>query len=152
MTSAAHHEHSFESDTDRRPLVSEAAMSPVLHTPTTGLLGLALDAASLRQQVHGLNVARAGQPGQPLLQVSFEAQLERARRSLARDGNVSTDSLAGVSPQVETMPVANAQTGATQLDTETLKLAENAVHFQALLRGLSRHLGVLAQAVGDGRR
>jgi flagellar basal-body rod protein FlgB len=126
-------------------------LSPVVHTTTTRVLSLALDAAAMRQQAHALNIARAGIAGQPSLQVNFEAQLERARYSLEREGRVSGDSLAGVSPRLEARPVGGNQ-DAPHLDAETLRLAQNTVQFQALLRGLDRHLGTLAQAVGDGRR
>ena len=128
-----------------------AALTPVVHTMTTRVISLALDAAAMRQQAHALNIARAGVAGQPSLQVNFEAQLERARSSLEREGRVSGDSLAGVSPRLEALP-AMADQDMPQLDTETLRLAQNTVQFQALLRGLERHFGMLAQAVGDGRR
>jgi len=128
-----------------------AAFTPVLHTTTTRVISLALDAAAMRQQAHALNIARVGVTGQPSLQVNFEAQLERARYSLGREGRVSDDSLAGVSPRLEALPAGGDQ-DAQQLDAETLRLAQNTVEFQALLRGLNRHFGMLAQAVGDGRR
>jgi flagellar basal-body rod protein FlgB len=39
-----------------------------------------------------------------------------------------------------------------QLDAEMSELARNAVEYQALVQGLSRHLGLMALAAADGRR
>jgi flagellar basal-body rod protein FlgB len=39
-----------------------------------------------------------------------------------------------------------------QIDEQMVELARNSVHFQALVKGLNRHLSILAAAVSEGRR
>lgn len=115
---------------------------------TTAVLQLALDAAAMRQSAHVQNLANISTPGYRPLQVDFESRLDGARRSLARQGTVDAASLSGSNPQFVQI---DRQT-APELDAESLRMAGNAVHFQALLRGVSRHLGVLGLAAADGKR
>jgi len=121
-------------------------MDHSVHTITTAVLQLALDAASLRQAAHGQNIANAGTAGYQPVQVDFESRLEAARLSLARDGRVAPDTLASATPRLAMLdrPI--------EFDSEALRLAQNAVHFQALLRGVSKHLALLGLAAADGRR
>lgn len=134
-------------------------MDTSVHTITTAVLQLALDAASLRQTAHGQNIANAGSAGYQPMQVDFESRLDAARASLARDGKVAPDSLRDVEPRLESVGragrvghVGGAADPAVEFDSEALKLAQNAVHFQALLRGVSKHLSILGLAAADGKR
>jgi flagellar basal-body rod protein FlgB len=120
---------------------------------TTAALGLALDAASLRQQAAAANIANAGAIGYAPVQVAFEDRLEDARAALRDRGAVDAASLADAAPRLELVPAS--ATGAppgVQLDAEVARMAQNATHFQALLKAVSRHLAVLSLAVSDGRR
>lgn len=117
---------------------------------TTGALALALDAASLRQQAIAANIANANAVGYTRRQVSFEDQLGEARRSLGSDGSIDRLALAAVRPRIEA--VANADGVPVQLDVEVSQLAQNGVQYQALIKGLNRHLSILSSAVSDGRR
>ena len=120
---------------------------------TTAVLGLALDAASLRQQAIASNIANSETLGYVPLKVSFEDQLEDARRALNDQGKLDASSLAGVEPRVEHV-VANGLTWQDQVrpDIEVASLAQNAVQYQALIKGLSKHFAILSAAVGDGQK
>lgn len=117
---------------------------------TTSALALALDAASLRQQAIAANIANANAVGYTRRQVSFEDQLGEARRSLAGDGSIDRLALAAVHPRIEA--AAGADGVPLQLDVEVSQLAQNGVQYQALIKGLNRHLSILNSAVSDGRR
>lgn len=119
---------------------------------TTAVLSLALDAASWRQQVIAANLANANNEGYAPLRVSFEEQLAQARMELHDRGHVGAASLAGVHPGVQEAVASDGGPVPLQLDEQIAQLAENAVNFQALLQGLSRHLSLLALAAADGRR
>ena len=120
---------------------------------TTAVLGLALDAASLRQQAIASNIANSETLGYVPLKVSFEDQLEDARRALNDQGKLDASSLVGVEPRVERV-VANGLTWQDQVrpDIEVASLAQNAVQYQALIKGLSKHFAILSAAVGDGQK
>ena len=101
----------------------------------------ALDAAQLRQQVIATNVARAGEPGRQPLRVTFEQAL----------ASTSAGHRASLQPTI--LPAASsALDGLVRLDEELVAMARNATHQQALLRVLDQHLGVIALAIGEGRR
>jgi len=120
---------------------------------TSAALGLALDAASLRQQAIAANIANAGSVDYVPLTVSFEAQLEDARRSLEAQGHLDAASLAGVQPRLEAVPLdASGLPPRVTLDGEVARMAQNSVHFQALVRGLSKHYALLSAAVSEGKR
>jgi flagellar basal-body rod protein FlgB len=129
-------------------------MTQSIEAVTSAALGLALDAASLRQQAIAANIANANSSDYVPLGVDFEAQLEDARRGLQSRGRMDMSDLAGVSPRL----VAASQTGAlalspkVMLDVEVSHLAQNAVHYQALVKGLSRHYAILSIAVNDGKK
>jgi flagellar basal-body rod protein FlgB len=93
-------------------------------------LGLALDAASLRHRVGAHNIANANTPGFAPLQVRFETQFDAA-----------------LHPVIE--PRADAK---VELDVEVAQLSQNALHHQALLRGVSRYFAILSAAISEGKR
>lgn len=120
---------------------------------TLSAVRLALDAASLRQQAIAANIANASTPGWAPLRVSFEAQLEDARRALEGGGRLDAASLAGVEPRLEAEAVDGFGLPAqVMLDAEMAELSRNSVQYQALLRGLRSHLGLLAAAIADGKK
>ncbi|SHN18084.1 flagellar basal-body rod protein FlgB [Duganella sacchari] len=121
------------------------------HATRASLL-LALDAASLRQQAIAANIANAGSVGYVRQRVSFEDQLQQAQRSLADDGSVALSSLSGLAPRMVSVTHAGGMPEPVQLDAEMADLARNTVHYQALLKALSRHYAILSTAVSDGKR
>jgi flagellar basal-body rod protein FlgB len=127
-------------------------MTQALANVTTAALALALDAATLRQQAIASNIAGANTPGYGALAVSFEDQLEDARRTLRSGKPLDAADLAGVQPSLRQLRGADGLPQTVQLDVEATRLAQNSVHFQALLKGLSRHYAVLSSAVSDGKK
>ncbi|MFO1197499.1 MAG: flagellar basal body rod protein FlgB [Burkholderiaceae bacterium] len=120
---------------------------------TMALLLKALDAASLRHQAIASNLANANSPGYRALRVNFEQQLGFARGALARaDGSLAAADVAGVSPRLEQAPPPRAGSAAVMVDMEMVRLAQNTVQYQALLKGLSTRMSILATAISEGRR
>lgn len=118
---------------------------------TTAALSLALDVAALRHQAIASNLANVNAEGYAPLRVTFNSQFESAQRSLVDGRKLSAASLAGAQAEVKT---AGDATGVApvRLDVEMAALAQNTTHYQVLLRGLSRHLSLLASAVSEGRK
>jgi flagellar basal-body rod protein FlgB len=127
-------------------------MSDGLEAITTAALSLALDAASMRQQAIATNIANANTRGYAPLTVSFEVQLEDARRSLSTTGRLDAAALAGVQPAIEYATRPGGLPAKLLLDVEAANLAQNSVHFQALLKGLNRHYQLLSTAASDGKK
>jgi flagellar basal-body rod protein FlgB len=120
---------------------------------TTDALLLALDAASLRHQAIANNIANANTPGYVPLRVNFEEQLGSFSRAVHESDSNARTALHGVRAFIEPDP-AGAGPGATNvmLDMEVVKLSQNVVHYQTLLRGLSKQMSLISAAINDGRR
>ena len=131
-------------------------MTDGIEAVTRMALALALDAASLRQQAIATNIANADTLGYQPQRVNFEAQLADVRRSLANAGGGAgaADPAAWrqVRPRIEMALDGQGHPAPVQLDVEAADMARNAVHYQALLKGLSRHFAILSMAAGDGRK
>jgi flagellar basal-body rod protein FlgB len=93
-------------------------------------LSLALDAASLRHRVIAHNIANVNTAGFAPLRVRFEESFGAA-----------------LQPVVERDAAARVE-----LDVEVMLLAQNAVHYQAVLRGLGKHFSILNAAISEGKR
>ena len=108
---------------------------------STALVGAALDAAELRHRVIAANIANAGAAGYARQTVSFEAQMD----ALSGTGlPAAPEVVPAQGPGGEPMPV--------RLDQEAVDMAANSLQYQALLKALSRHYGVLQSAVTEGKR
>ena len=127
-------------------------MSEPIANVTTSALALALDAATLRQQAIASNIANVNTPGYGPLAVSFEEQLQDARRTLQSGRALDGTELAGVQPAMQALRGPDGLPPKVQLDMEAAKLAQNSMHFQVLLKGLQRHYAVMSSAVSDGRK
>ncbi|MFD1836900.1 flagellar basal body rod protein FlgB [Paracidovorax cattleyae] len=130
-------------------------MTEGIEAITQASLSLALDAASLRQQAIARNIANASTEGYVPVDVDFAAQMEAARGQLAQGRRLDAAHLASVAEEgVRMRPMVGPDglPARVQLDTEVARMAQNAVHYQALLKGLSRHMAILSSAVSDGKR
>lgn len=127
-------------------------MTDGIEAVTRSVLAMALDAASLRQQAIAANIANANAAGYVPQRVSFEDQLADARRSMAQTGRLDTFALGDVRPRIEAAMDTQGQASPVQLDVEAADMARNAVQYQALVKGLSRHFAILSMAAGDGRK
>lgn len=129
-------------------------MSLPFEALTLPAVSLALDASLLRQQAIASHIAHAGTPGYRAPRLSFEAQLATAgtRRSGAVAADAVTSDALVLTTHVTPPSVAGSDDGPVRLDREVAALAQNSTHHQLLLRGLARHLSVIASAVSDGKR
>ena len=127
-------------------------MNNGIESVTTSALSLALDAASLRHQAISANIANIQTQGYVPQRVSFETQLVSAQRSLREQGFVDPMALSGVRARLEPAVDEDGQPSAIALDSEVAKMAENAVQYQALIKGISRHLSLLMSAASDGKK
>jgi flagellar basal-body rod protein FlgB len=127
-------------------------MTDGLEALTTATLGLALDAASLRQRAIAANIANHSTQGFVPLKVDFESQMVEARRALDAKGSVDAASLAGVQLEMQPALDAQGQPLKVQMDVQVADMAQNAVQYQALTRALSRHFSILSSAASDGKR
>lgn len=127
-------------------------MTDGIEAVTRSALALALDAASLRQQAIAANVANANVVGYVPQRVSFEAQMVAVQRSMEQSGRIDAFALAQVRPSIEPAVDDAGVPRQVQLDVEAADMARNAVHYQALVKGLSRHFSILSMAANDGRK
>jgi len=128
-------------------------MTDGIEAITTTALGLALDAANLRQQTIAGNISNANTVDYVPLRVSFEAQLVDARRALESQGRLDLTSLAGVQPRIERAGLdSRGLPPKLLLDVEVAGMVQNSVRYQALVKGLSRHYATLSAAVSEGKR
>ncbi|MCG2594947.1 flagellar basal body protein [Ramlibacter sp. XY19] len=127
-------------------------MIPSLESLTTATLAKALEAASLRQHAIAANVANTNTAGFAPLRVGFEAQLTEARNSLRERGTVEPRDLEALRPLLEMDTDEAGGALPLQLDQQMADMARNAVHYQSMAQGLSRHFGLLAMAAAEGRK
>lgn len=129
-------------------------MTEGLEAVTLSSLSLALDAAALRHQVVANNIANAEAEGFAPMRVKFSESMEDARRLLNEGRRINAQQIvawAGEGAALEPVMQAGLP-GKVQLDSEVAQMAQNAVHYQALLKGLNKHMAVLASAVSEGKR
>ncbi|EJL72197.1 flagellar basal body protein [Variovorax sp. CF313] len=127
-------------------------MTDGIEAVTRSALALALDAASMRQQAIAANIANANVVGYVPQRISFEAQMVEVQRSMEQSGRIDAFALAQVRPNIEPAVDDAGVPRQVQLDVEAADMARNAVHYQALVKGLSRHFSLLSMAASDGRK
>ena len=122
---------------------------------TTASLSLALDTAALQHRAIAYNIANAGVEGFQPLRLQFSEHLANARNELEQGRKLTEKTLADLAEPMSELgfsETSGSPFDRVQLDSEVAKMAQNAVQYQALLRGLSRHLSILSTAVSDGKR
>ena len=120
---------------------------------TMALVVKALDAATLRHQAIAGNIANANSVDYQPLKVNFEEQLGFARQALARGGGgLTAGDLASVRPFLEQEPAPVAGKAAVMIDMEMVKLSQNTLQYQALLKGLGHRTSILGTAINEGRK
>jgi flagellar basal-body rod protein FlgB len=133
-----------------------------IESVTTRLLVRALDSAEVRHRTIVANIANASAGGLAVRPPRFDALLETAARPAAM---AASDRASVGHTRLETTPdqsAAVASLDATavpeglapqvRIDLEMARMGANSIHYQALLRGLDRHLSLVSIAVGDGKR
>lgn len=121
-------------------------MLALIDSNTTSLLGLALDAAAMRQQALAQNIANANTPGYQRVGVSFESRLAALRDGASQAAPPSLSDLSHYRPAFETID------GPVALDVEVAGLSENALHQHALLKALTKHFALIGLAINEGKR
>ncbi|MBT9457016.1 MAG: flagellar basal body rod protein FlgB [Burkholderiaceae bacterium] len=117
------------------------------------LLRSALDLASLRQQVIATNIANAGTPGYARQRLSFGDQLQAQWPGWSGEPRHAEPTHQRVeAAQVGPDLGADGLGRAVRLDEEVAEMALNSLHYQALMRALSRHFTILHSAATEGRR
>ena len=124
-----------------------------IESVTVNLVKLALDAANMRHQAIANNIANANSSGYAPLTVNFDEQLENLRTSLQSRQRIDPEKLHGIKPFIEEQQILlGGGTTKVMLDMEVAKLSQNVVHYQALLRGLSKSMSIVSVAINEGKR
>ena len=127
-------------------------MTLPIESITTAALSAALATANRRQAVVAANIANASTPGYAPQEVSFDAHLAQARATLGDKGLLDLAAAESLRGEPQPLLDSSGRPATVELDAQMGELARNAVEYQALAQGLSRHLGLLALAAGDGRK
>lgn len=128
-------------------------MLNIVQCATAGLLRLALDAASMRHQAIANNIANVNTPGYVPVRVNFEQQFASLRERFNASEPLPDHALTGIQPMFEPEPLGlGTGSSAVAVDMETAKLAQNVVHYQALLKGLSKKHSIIGMAINEGKR
>lgn len=120
---------------------------------TLNLIKLALDTASMRQQVIATNIANVNSEGYRPLRVDFERQLGDAKALLL--DRTQSQSAAEMLNSIEPVVFEDPSEGllgkeGVRLDDEMTKMAQNTVHYQSLLEAVSRKLSLMRIAINGG--
>ncbi len=114
-------------------------MIEALHGAGMSMAKLALDAAALRHQAIAHNLANLSSENYVPMGVSFESQLAAAGGRAVKPQLVQ-ELDRGVGPRPQ------------DVDMEMVKLAQNTIHYQALLRGIGVQHAVLRDVISEGRK
>jgi flagellar basal-body rod protein FlgB len=121
---------------------------------TTQLIGLALDGAMLRHATIANNIANHDTPGYQARRVSFETHLNDVMARFENGGENT------VQPQIESLraylrdgnAVTISQNEKVELDREMVRLAENTIRYQAILKAASKQGELFSLAINGGRQ
>lgn len=119
---------------------------------TTASIGFALDAATLRHQAIAANIANVNVTGYMPKELSFASQMEQMQNFFASTTNSQAPNFSSLHLDLTPVLDANGAPAKVELDVEVAAMAQNAVHFQSLIKGLSRHYAILSSAVSDGKK
>jgi flagellar basal-body rod protein FlgB len=118
---------------------------------TSALVLLALDAAAMRHQATANNLANIHSTGYQAQRVNFEEQLSALRHAVEARAPVEPAAVDQVRPFIEYDATRAIDSIAGMIDMEVVKLSQNAVHYQSLLKALDKRGSILALAVNEGR-
>lgn len=124
-------------------------MISVVDNNLSALLGLALDAAQMRQQAIAQNIANVNTPGYRRIGVSFEQRIAQLTADAAGGTASAPADLSYYRPKIE---YATGTDGPVQLDQELADMSETVLHHQALLKALNKQLELIGLAINEGKR
>lgn len=119
---------------------------------TARLLALALNAATAKHIAIAQNIANANNDGYRPLKVDFDAQVALFKDQLLdpRNDAASARVFDALQTAVTIMP-AGDEPAKVQLDVEVAKMAQNTVHYEALLSAHNSMAALLRFAINGGR-
>ncbi|ODB85642.1 flagellar basal-body rod protein FlgB [Candidatus Thiodiazotropha endoloripes] len=121
---------------------------------TSQLVNLALDVASLRQQVIAHNIANANTSGYQPQKVSFENILEQAS-VLTMDSPTErqlTEQLKSIERKLHNGDlIEDINTNSISLDEQMVELTENVIQYKALLEARSKFGSLVKMAINEGK-
>jgi flagellar basal-body rod protein FlgB len=123
----------------------------LLDSPTSALVRLALDASSLRHLALANNIANGDSPNYAPQRVDFEQQLAQVRAQLAANRSAQHADFSAVRPTLMTDAPRGSGSAVQFVDQELVKVAQNTLQYQALLRASSRYGSIMSIAVNEGR-
>ncbi len=133
-----------------------------IESVTTRLLVRALDSAEVRHRTIVANIANASTGGPAVRPPRFDALLETAARpaSMGAAEHASneparldaTPGQTAAAASLDATAVPEGLAPQVRIDLEMARMGANSIHYQALVRGLDRHLSLMSIAVGDGKR
>ncbi|POZ63763.1 flagellar basal body rod protein FlgB [Chromobacterium alticapitis] len=104
-------------------------------------VSMALDGLVLRQQVIAQNIANLNTPGYTPQRVDFESALQNPAGGGPR---ILPDTLAGVA--------SGPGGSAAALSHQVSELADTALRYQTLIKGINKQLAIMQLVVSDGKR
>ena len=123
----------------------------MLFDTTQLALQQAISGASVRQQALSANIANADTPGYRRVDVDFHGALASAMAQ--GSGSPSALSQLTFSPKVDQSAGATRADGSTvDIDSESAKLAENALDQQTMVEVAQARIHILQAAIGTGGR
>jgi flagellar basal-body rod protein FlgB len=127
------------------PPLFEGDPSTVLFDTTQLALQQAIGGASVRQQALSANIANADTPGYRRVDVDFHGALAAAMSQ----GSAAQLSQLTFSPQVDQSAGAVRADGSTvDIDSESAKLAENALDQETMVEVAQARIHILQSAIG----
>ncbi|MFZ6721399.1 flagellar basal body rod protein FlgB [Undibacterium sp. Ji49W] len=127
-------------------------MTQNLESLTSAVVGLALDAASLRHQAIANNIANVNTQGYIPLKLNFASYMEQMEQISTTSGNLEGQKISGGKLELEQVFDSQGQPAKVELDAEVAAMAHNTVHYQTLIKALNRHYAILSSAVSDGKK
>lgn len=116
---------------------------------TADIVGYALDGLTLRHSAIASNIANAGTPGYRPLEVNFEAQLAAAAGGMRQNASVG---MALAAPRLSEAALPSSLVTQRGVEAEVVKLNQNVVQYQALIRGYEKYMSAMSIAINEGRR
>lgn len=131
---------------------------------TFQLLQNALGAAQLRQSVYANNIANIDTPGYKRQDVDFESMLTASMNNTGQDGlgqtyiTIPNQPTMNMSQALQVQPQVVQDTNTTvdnngnnvDVDAEMSKLAENQIHYNALVQDMTSRFARLKSAINGG--
>lgn len=127
-------------------------MTSSIENITTSTVGLALDAAVLRHQVIASNIANVNTLGYVPKRLTFLDHMSELQAAVEMESLPFTNTDSKSSLMVSPVLDSKGLPAKVELDMEVAAMAQNSVHYQSLVRALSRHYAILGSAVSDGKK